>query len=177
MNTNKNRFAYKLGRFLAAHTEITVCCTLVVLAVIYLGFSREAGKQNAEELKPLNVVVGLPLQSSTAQTNEVAIDCSKDNAKSTLCTDFRERVKKEDERRLATFKAVNEANPAASISSAVSVTENPRIGMSQMQALASTWGTPKKINTTTTALGKHEQWVYNEGYLYFVDGVLTTIQN
>lgn len=40
------------------------------------------------------------------------------------------------------------------------------------------WGKPSDINRTTTAYGAHEQWVYGYGcYLYFEDGILTTIQN
>jgi len=40
------------------------------------------------------------------------------------------------------------------------------------------WGTPERINRTTTAAGTREQWVYGSGnYLYFDDGVLETIQN
>ncbi len=51
------------------------------------------------------------------------------------------------------------------------------IGMSKEQALASSWGKPRRINRTTTARGATEQWVYSGGYLYFVNGILTTIQN
>ena len=39
------------------------------------------------------------------------------------------------------------------------------------------WGEPRSINKTTTAYGVHEQWVYyGNRYLYFDDGVLTSIQ-
>ena len=54
------------------------------------------------------------------------------------------------------------------------------IGMTMGEALES-WGDPSSINKTTYSFGVHEQWVY-EGedfknrYLYFEDGVLTTIQ-
>jgi len=51
------------------------------------------------------------------------------------------------------------------------------IGMSQKDVIASSWGKPRKINTTTRASGVREQWVYGGGYLYFQDGVLTSIQN
>ena len=37
------------------------------------------------------------------------------------------------------------------------------IGMSADQVLASNWGKPKSVNTTITAKGKHEQWVYSGG--------------
>jgi hypothetical protein len=52
-----------------------------------------------------------------------------------------------------------------------------RIGMSKEQAIAS-WGKPQDINSTSTAFGTHEQWVYNlSSYLYFDNDTLTTIQN
>lgn len=39
------------------------------------------------------------------------------------------------------------------------------------------WGDPKYVNTTETASVVHEQWVYGNGrYLYFDNGILTTIQ-
>jgi hypothetical protein len=53
------------------------------------------------------------------------------------------------------------------------------IGMTREQAIAG-WGRPRDINRTSGSYGVHEQWVYGEygsGYLYFEDGVLTTIQN
>lgn len=53
----------------------------------------------------------------------------------------------------------------------------PIIGMARWAARESTWGKPESINTTTTQSGTLEQWVYSNGnYLYFKDGVLTTIQ-
>lgn len=53
-----------------------------------------------------------------------------------------------------------------------------RIGMSPSQvAENSNWGRPKSINSTITARGQTEQWVYGNGrYLYFTNGKLTAIQ-
>lgn len=57
-----------------------------------------------------------------------------------------------------------------------------RLGM-DAQAVLLSWGAPDDTNTTTTQYGKHEQWVYegyslsDNDYLYFEDGILTTIQN
>lgn len=51
------------------------------------------------------------------------------------------------------------------------------VGMSAQDAIDSSWGKPRKVNRTTTAHGVSEQWVYDGGYLYFRDGVLTSIQN
>ena len=53
-----------------------------------------------------------------------------------------------------------------------------RLGMSKEDALASSWGRPEKVNTTTNVYGTREQWVYGgRNYLYFENGVLTSIQN
>lgn len=51
------------------------------------------------------------------------------------------------------------------------------IGMSKETCRLS-WGEPEDINRTTTQSSVTEQWVYGSGsYLYFTNGVLTTIQN
>jgi len=53
-----------------------------------------------------------------------------------------------------------------------------QLGMNQQQVRESSWGNPNKINTTTTSYGVHEQWVYSGyNYLYFENGILTSIQN
>jgi hypothetical protein len=52
------------------------------------------------------------------------------------------------------------------------------IGMTEEEVLASSWGKPQSVNTTTTAGGYRAQWVYRgRNYLYFENGVLRTIQN
>lgn len=51
------------------------------------------------------------------------------------------------------------------------------LGM-QKDLVIMSWGIPRSINKTTASYGAHEQWVYSIGnYLYFEDGILTTIQN
>ena len=52
-----------------------------------------------------------------------------------------------------------------------------RIGMTKNMCLDS-WGSPSDINKTIGSFGVHEQWVYGLGsYVYFENGVITTIQN
>lgn len=59
-----------------------------------------------------------------------------------------------------------------------------KIGFTKQMCIES-WGEPDDINTTTTAYGIHEQWVYYDDYywsfdmrcLYFDNGVLVTIQD
>jgi len=55
--------------------------------------------------------------------------------------------------------------------------EGVRIGRSKQDVLASSWGKPRKINSSHYAWGTSEQWVYDGGYLYFKNGVLESIQN
>lgn len=53
--------------------------------------------------------------------------------------------------------------------------EKVKIGMSKEMCELS-WGYPNKINQTITVGKKTEQWVYDRGYLYFVNDKLATIQ-
>ncbi|MCP5231744.1 MAG: hypothetical protein H6948_06550 [Zoogloeaceae bacterium] len=51
------------------------------------------------------------------------------------------------------------------------------IGMSQEEVLQSSWGRPERSNRSIYSFGTREQWVYGGGnYLYFEDGMLTSIQ-
>lgn len=52
----------------------------------------------------------------------------------------------------------------------------PAIGMTESEVCSSTWGMPKKKNKTETENGTHEQWVYEDGYIYFDNGYVTSIQ-
>ena len=53
----------------------------------------------------------------------------------------------------------------------------PSIGMTKTEVENSTWGRPNKINKTTTTYGIAEQWCYsNYRYIYFKDGIVTSIQ-
>ena len=59
--------------------------------------------------------------------------------------------------------------------------KEPKIGMTKAEAYKSSWGYPDKENVTKSVHGTSEQWVYRRGsnsqYLYFKDGILTTIQD
>ncbi len=50
------------------------------------------------------------------------------------------------------------------------------LGMTSAMALAS-WGDPNKVNRTVGKWGVHEQWVYDDTYLYFENGKLTSWQD
>jgi Domain of unknown function (DUF4124) len=54
------------------------------------------------------------------------------------------------------------------------------VGMTAAQA-ARAWGQPGRVNTTVTASGAREQWVYGNGrqgrqYIYVDDGVVSAVQ-
>jgi hypothetical protein len=49
------------------------------------------------------------------------------------------------------------------------------IGMTASMLRASL-GSPETINSTETAGGTHEQWVYGRDYIYVEDGVVTSFQ-
>lgn len=49
--------------------------------------------------------------------------------------------------------------------------------MTKEDVLLSSWGAPSNIKKTVNAYGTSEQWVYdNYNYLYFDNGILTSIQ-
>jgi len=50
-----------------------------------------------------------------------------------------------------------------------------KIGMSSEQVIVS-WGKPNKINKSIGSWGVHEQWIYRGQYLYFENGLLTSLQ-
>lgn len=51
-----------------------------------------------------------------------------------------------------------------------------KLDMTKEEVLKSSWGKPKKINTTIVKGLTHEQWIYDGGFLYFENGILTGIQ-
>lgn len=55
--------------------------------------------------------------------------------------------------------------------------EDPRIGMTAEEVIASTWGAPEDKNITETTYKVYEQWCYSGyRYIYFENGIVTAIQ-
>ena len=52
---------------------------------------------------------------------------------------------------------------------------HPSVGMTAEEVRNSTWGSPDDINKTVTSYGTTEQWVYGNKYIYFRDGIVTSI--
>lgn len=52
----------------------------------------------------------------------------------------------------------------------------PQIGMTSDEVKKTSWGEPDKINRDTYEWGIKEQWVYDrKGYVYFEDGIVTSV--
>ena len=51
-----------------------------------------------------------------------------------------------------------------------------RLGMTSSDVILCGWGKPQKINSSVNSVGTNEQWVYNNEYLYFRNGRLTSWQ-
>lgn len=81
-----------------------------------------------------------------------------------------EITQKEKERKIRIESAYGEYDSKLILAGKV------RIGMTK-DMCREAWGDPNRINTTITINGTSEQWVYErKGYLYFIDGKLTSIQ-
>lgn len=61
---------------------------------------------------------------------------------------------------------------------AQSLADNQGINIgANKRSVINEWGNPNKINKTETANGIREQWVYDNGYVYFMNGEVDGIQN
>ena len=80
--------------------------------------------------------------------------------------------------RLASLKKAEKNDPTSPVKlKAAKKREGVSIGMTKEDVVGSSWGRPRSINKTVTRYGTREQWVYDGGFLYFENEVLTTIQN
>ena len=88
------------------------------------------------------------------------------------------KAQEEAERKAREKKEAEERAKREAEEKARKKSQGVRIGMTKQDVLDSSWGKPNHINTTTTKYGVHEQWCYDGyNYLYFENGILTSIQN
>jgi len=114
--------------------------------------------------------VALELKQSREKTERELRDAANKAAKAELARSKAKQQLAADEQRRARAGREARAEQLARPS--------PRLSMTRNQVISQTnWGAPKDINTTTTAAGVREQWVYGlRRYLYFDNGKLTAIQ-
>lgn len=195
-----SKIAYKAGKFVAANRAV-IAAVLVVLAV-GLYFSRP-GQPSGEipparapgEMSPSEKLTAAtlkgekmpdPCDANRAQRMEKAKKLFDDKRFDEATNELYECIKSlNDQERGLYLKALTLGNEArAKIADAEAKalnkkkkSEGVKLGMTEQDVIDSSWGKPRKINRTTNKYGVREQWVYDGGYLYFEDGVLTSIQN
>jgi hypothetical protein len=190
--------SYKLGRALGA-TSTATKVTVVVLAAVAIWFviySRDQERQRA--------AAASAAQTQAAKAKAEEAERQREQAAQQQLADQKVRCAKGQELVIgAALAEMRKGNPDAAVSMlalararvaaeaaskkrlaqveadarAQRRREGVSIGMTQADALASSWGRPEKVNRTTTVRGEREQWVYPGGYLYFENGILTAIQN
>lgn len=107
------------------------------------------------------------------------VPCEKALVAGSAAAALLKRVQVAEEARVARLDAERAANMAKveAADKARRRREGVRIGMSQADVLASSWGRPEKVNETRRADFVREQWVYGGGnYLYFENGTLVSMQ-
>ena len=89
-----------------------------------------------------------------------------------------EAAKAEKERiaKMAPVKRIMEKYVCSEDVARMILRKKVQIGMTAEQCRAA-WGEPDDINRTVGSFGTHEQWVYGSSYLYFEDGVMTSLQD
>lgn len=124
---------------------------------------------------------GSPYQSLAAQALQSAANCMMTAYAGERDKSARSALLQDSDRYLYGAETLAPGSARASIQRLASLRGGKTgviVGMSKAEVLASSWGKPQSINTTTTRAGKREQWVYGgNNYLYFEDGVLEAIQN
>lgn len=198
-------FAYRLGRAWgsagpAARAAVGVALALAVSLLLWRQHAereqRAAAAQDAERLAAVAAA-----EAASAAAAEVRAKCVTNIA--TLVTEARADMRAGNPQ--AAVRLLGECDGSMTDTAAVALLASARkgqeaqaekarlandaaarklkrsqgvtIGMTAQDALDSSWGRPNKVNRTINARGTHEQWVYDGGYLYFQDGMLTAIQN
>lgn len=110
--------------------------------------------------------------------NQTIVDMYNNATNEVNRIETEKKAQEEAERKARAKKEAEERARREAEEKARKKREGVTIGMTKQDVLDSSWGKPKYINTTTTRYGVREQWVYGGGnYLYFENGILTSIQN
>lgn len=156
-------------RYIDASNKIDICEKEIVKSNLDLAKKYKQQKDYEKAIQYLSIA------SNTQPNNEEV------NKLYNECSDAINKIKSDAD---AQAKAEQDAKDAQALvdEKAKAKTEGVKIGMTQQQVLDSSWGKPDQINKTTTAYGTNEQWVYGYNsskmnFLYFENGILTSIQN
>jgi len=193
-----SKTSYEIGVFLGKHKVIVAC--VVIALVGYAVWPQRSVAPALEVVAPDEDSPSAKLRKATLAGTKVADPC--DTGENERYASAKELMKKADPDAAfdllhpcrnslsadakalyglaltqANAKRAKVADAEAKRIRAEKKRNGVNVGMTEQDALDSSWGKPRKINRTTNAYGVSEQWVYDGGYLYFKDGVLTSIQN
>jgi hypothetical protein len=183
-----NQTAYKFGKLVAANKALASIALVVVLGYIFW-----PSKPLVE--KPIEQAAAVPVAPPKPCANDLnmRIDLAKEKVKAndnegafSALDACRSVIKPGSEEEKIYLKAgvalqvAKEKEEAAAKKKELQLwkKEGVSIGMTSERVLLSSWGRPESVNKTTNVNGVREQWVYGSGnYLYFQNGILTSIQN
>lgn len=182
-----SNFGYKVGRAIGQNPKLAAVSVCLLGAFAYLGLPSEKPPNLAKVAQVSKIEPAIDLcVANQKQRADIAEKLIKETKYSEAEAFLYECVMSFSESDKALYlKAINLASQAKEkvvAEEAKEIKQKKRkegvlIGMTQQDAIDSSWGKPNKINRTTTSNGVREQWVYGGNYLYFQNGILTTIQN
>lgn len=167
-------------RYSDANEKIQVCVDKTFTNYLDLAKKSMKGNKYEEAMKYLDMVI--KMQPDNEELNKLYSQCKlgadKIKAEAEAKAQAEQAAKDAKE---AEAQAKQEAKALAE-AKAKAKTEGVTIGMTEQQVLDSMWGKPDQINKTVTAYSTSEQWVYGMNsskmnFLYFDNGILTSIQN
>lgn len=148
------------------------------LSRISVLYTDEAQKQWTERAKVL--INSEMLKKAESLYNKKDLKASKDYYQKIVDSDIDDPQKGEAREKLALIDealGLNKKSETAETEPVIKRRRKIQIGMTADEVINETyWGKPKDINKTTTVYGVDELWSYaGSRYLYFEDGILTTI--
>lgn len=161
-NLYLNGTTYYKGRFntrtikLICDETLTTCKQIVLNTVDDNGYYQETFDENAEDIYKI----------STYVFSEDLI---------TEHTHYIKNIYNFDIDSTTTYKKISDVVELPPERQETEYPEEPKVGMTKEEVEKSTWGYPKKINKDTYSWGTKEQWVYENGYIYFKNGIVTSI--
>lgn len=186
--------AYKLGKWVAANKLLAA--VIAAGALYVLGPSQTPAKPEQKALEPVALVAAAkpppPIPPCTNDLDSRLVSAkakikAKDYAAAISILEPCSALVSADSEVAKTLNLASAADQKAKALAEATQRkkelaqwrkEGVSIGMTAERVRLSMWGKPQRINTTTNAYGVREQWVYGGGnYLYFQDGILTSIQN
>jgi len=157
-----NGYIYYAGRYrtreekLICNNDFSICKQIVLTTVDKDGYYEHTFNEKSD-----NIYI---IKTFKFDENVITVD-----------SHYVKKLYSFDEDDTTTYKKISNDTELPPESQDTKEPEEPKIGMTKSEVESSTWGRPKKINKDTYYWGTREQWVYDNGYIYFEDGIVTSI--